>query len=78
MTNRNPCPWIFHSIVDYRDGELRLPLAVEREDELCELLKQPELTDEDIGTIRQIIQEMNESAKTNAPTSVFQAPKNDE
>jgi len=67
----------FRLIVDYRDGELRLPL-INRYNELLRLVRQPELTEDDRGTIRQIIRELNESAKTNTPTSAFQAPKGKE
>jgi len=73
---------IFRKVVDYNDGELRLPVNSReywvRYNDLCKLIKQPSLTDVDMERIKQLIQELNESAKTNAPTSIFQAPKNDE
>ena len=65
---------VFRRIVDYRDGELRLPLAGEY-GELRRLIRQPALTNDDRERIKQIVHEMNESAKTNIPTSAFQMPK---
>jgi len=67
----------FRLIVDYRDGELRLP-TIRGYHELSQLIKQPELTDDDRATIRQIIHDLNASAKTNTPTSAFQMPTTEE
>jgi len=63
-------------LVDIRDGEIRIAPDTEEYRELRQefenMMEKSELTDEEAERMKQVIGEINQMAKTNTPTSIFQ------
>jgi len=63
---------------DFRDGEIRFPPTTEEFGNLYKVLIQamnkPELAEDDLEKISQIVQYLKQMVRTNTPTSIFQIP----
>jgi len=70
---------VLHKLVDIIDGEIRIPPDTEEYRNLCneldKVVYRADLTDEDMEQIKKLVENINQLAKTNSPTSVLQVSK---